>query len=71
VEAFSWWERAVSLGAAIMFFAVAIAMVLYETARAKAKRPIMKGSDGAQSYMAAYFAFFVLGVTCVMAAVFK
>jgi len=54
-----------------MFFAVAIAMVLYETARAKAKRPIMKGSDGAQSYMAAYFAFFVLGVTCVMAAVFK
>jgi hypothetical protein len=71
MESFSWLERAALLGTAIAFFAVAIAMVFYELARAKAKRPIMKGGDGAQSYLAAYFAFFVLGVTCVMAAIFK
>ena len=65
MESISWLERAALLGAAIVFLAAGVVMLFYALAhlqsRAKAKRP----------YMAAYFAFFVLGAICTLLAIFK
>ena len=48
------------MGAAIAFFGVGFAMVLYELARIKAGRTIMKGGVAAQGYYMIYLAMFVL-----------
>ena len=42
------------LGAAVVFFAVGIGMVLYEIARNKASRPILKGGNAIQLYYCGY-----------------
>jgi hypothetical protein len=56
------------LGAAAAFFAVGFALVLYELARIKAGRPIMKGGVGAQGYYMIYLAMFVLSFTTALKA---
>ena len=58
-------------GAAIAFLSDGAVMVFYELARIKAKRPIMKGDDGAQAYMSAHGALFVLGIRCMIAAIVR
>jgi divalent metal cation (Fe/Co/Zn/Cd) transporter len=50
------------LGAAVSFFAVGLALVLYELSRIKAGRPILRGGVAAQSYYMIYLAMFVLAL---------
>jgi hypothetical protein len=57
------------LGAAAGFFAVGFALVLYEMARIKAGRPILKGGVAAQSYYIVYLAMFVLAVVTAAKAI--
>ena len=71
MQSLDWLERLELAGAAIAFLAVGAAMVFYELARAGAKRPILKGGDAAQAYMSAYGALFVLGLTCMLAAIIR
>ena len=59
------------LGAAVVFFAVGIGMVLYEIARNKASRPILKGGNAIQLYYFGYLTSFVVGTVCVIAAIVK
>jgi hypothetical protein len=49
-------------GAAAVFFSVGFAMVLYELARIKAKRPILKGRQMVQIYYVTYLTMFVLAL---------
>lgn len=48
------------LGAAVAFFGVGLAMVLYELYRIRAGRPILKGSQAVQLYYMTYLVMFVL-----------
>jgi hypothetical protein len=57
------------LGAAATFFAVGVALVLYELSRIKAGRPIMRGGVGAQSYYILYLAMFVLALVTALKAI--
>jgi len=57
------------LGAAAAFFSVGFALVLYELARIKAGRPILKGGIAAQSYYIIYLAMFVLAFVTGLKAV--
>lgn len=59
------------LGAAIAFFAVGVGMILYEIARNRANRPILKGGNAIQLYYCAYLSSFVLGTVSVIAAIVK
>jgi hypothetical protein len=56
-------------GVAVVFFGVGIAMVLYELARIKAGRPILKGSQAVQLYYITYLMMFVLGTTVAISAI--
>jgi hypothetical protein len=58
-------------GAGAAFFALGMAMLLYEVARNKAKRPILNGGNAIQLYYCMYLTFFVLGATCLAALVFR
>jgi hypothetical protein len=49
-------------GAAIIFLAIGLVLVLYENRRIKAGRPILKGGVAAQSYYIIYFAMFVMAL---------
>ena len=49
--------------AAVVFFGIGLALVLYENLRIKAGRPILKAGVSAQSYYIIYFAMFVLALT--------
>jgi len=64
-------EKIQFVGAAIAFFAVGILMVLYENARIRAGRPILKGSEAVQLYYVSYLTMFVLGVTVTIAAIVR
>jgi hypothetical protein len=55
--------------AAAVLFAVGFAMVLYELARIKAGRPIMKGRDSVQIYYVTYLTMFVLAIVTAAKAV--
>jgi len=57
------------LGAAGLLFGVGLAMVLYELARTKAGRPILKGRDAVQIYYMTYLMMFVLAVATAAKAV--
>ena len=57
------------LGAAAAFFAVGLLLVLYELARIKAGRPILKGSQAVQLYYITYLTMFVLAVVTGLKAV--
>jgi divalent metal cation (Fe/Co/Zn/Cd) transporter len=57
------------LGAAAAFFAVGLALVLYELSRIKAGRPILKGGVAAQSYYIIYLAMFILAVVTAAKAI--
>jgi hypothetical protein len=56
-------------GAAVAFFGVGIAMVLYELARIKAGRPILKGSQAVQLYYVTYLTMFVLALVTALKAI--
>ncbi|HZP70798.1 MAG TPA: hypothetical protein VFB29_12710 [Pseudolabrys sp.] len=64
-------EKVQLAGAAVVFFAIGIAMILYELARNRARRPIFNGGDAIQLYYCGYLSSFVLGFTCAIAAVVK
>ena len=64
-------EKIQFVGAAVAFFAVGILMVLYENARIRAGRPILKGSEAVQLYYVSYLTMFVLGVTVTIAAIVR
>ena len=64
-------EKLQFLGAAVAFFAVGTSMILYEVARNKASRPILKGGNAIQLYYCGYLSSFVLGTVCVVAAMVK
>jgi divalent metal cation (Fe/Co/Zn/Cd) transporter len=57
------------LGAAVILFAVGIAMVLYELARIRAGRRILQGSDAVQVYWMTYLMMFALSITTALKAV--
>jgi hypothetical protein len=57
------------LGAAAAFLGVGFAMVLYELARIKAGRTILKGGVAAQSYYIVYLAMFVLALVTALKAI--
>ena len=57
------------LGAATAFFAVGLALVLYELSRIKAGRPILRGGVAAQSYYMIYLAMFVLALVTALKAI--
>ena len=57
------------LGAAAAFFAVGLALVLYELSRIKAGRPILRGGVAAQSYYIIYLVMFVLALVTVLKAI--
>ena len=61
-------EKLGLLGAAAAFFGVGLAMVLYELARIKAGRPILKGRDAVQLYYVTYLTMFVLGFVTALKA---
>jgi len=46
-------------------------MVLYENARIRAGRPILKGSEAVQLYYVSYLTMFVLGATVTIAAIVR
>jgi len=46
-------------------------MVLYELARNKAGRPILKGSQAVQLYYITYLMMFVLGTTVTISAIVR
>ena len=56
-------------GAAVVFFGAGLAMVLYEIARNKAGRPILKGSQAIQLYYVTYLTMFVLAVATGLKAI--
>ena len=58
-------------GVAVVFFGVGLAMVLYELARIKAGRPILKGSQAVQLYYITYLMMFVLGTTVTISAIVR
>jgi hypothetical protein len=62
-------EKIQLAGAAIVFFAISVAMILYEIARNRAKRPIMGGSNAIQLYYCGYLSSLVLGVVCTIAVI--
>ena len=57
------------LGAAAAFFAVGLALVLYELSRIKAGRPILRGGVAAQSYYIIYLTMFVLALVTALKAI--
>jgi divalent metal cation (Fe/Co/Zn/Cd) transporter len=56
-------------GASVACFGVGIAMVLYELARLKSGRPILKGSPAVQLYYITYLVMFVLGLATGLKAI--
>ena len=56
-------------GASVAIFGVGIAMVLYELARIKAGRPILKGSQAVQLYYVTYLTMFVLALVTGLKAI--
>jgi hypothetical protein len=56
---------------ALAFLAAAIAMLLYETSRARAGRPVFDGRETITLYWLAYLTFAVLGLTSGIAAVVR
>ena len=56
-------------GASVAFFGVGIAMVLYELARIKAGRPILRGSQAVQLYYVTYLTMFVLALVTGLKAI--
>jgi len=62
----------VQLGsAAIVLLALAGTMVIYERARQNAKRPLFDGREIVTLYWVGYLTFFVLGLTCAVAAIVR
>jgi hypothetical protein len=57
------------LGASAVFFAVGLALVLYELPRIKAGRPILKGGTAAQSYYIIYLVMFALALVTALKAI--
>ena len=57
------------LGATVSFFAVSLALVLYELSRIKAGRPILRGGVAAQSYYIIYLVMFVLALVTAAKAI--
>jgi hypothetical protein len=57
------------VGAAVAFFGVGIAMLLYELARTKAGRPILNGSQAVQVYYMTYLTMFVLAIVTATKAI--
>ena len=57
------------LGATVSFFAVSLALVLYELSRIKAGRPILRGGVAAQSYYIIYLVMFVLAFVTALKAI--
>ncbi len=64
-------EKIAQLGAAAGLTAVGIAMVLYESRRIKAKRPIANGGDAVQLYWIGYLSLFVIAFTLIVAAIIR
>jgi len=62
-------EKLGLLGAAVAFFGVSLVMVLYELARIKAGRPILKGSQAVQLYYISYLTMFVLALVTRLKAI--
>jgi hypothetical protein len=60
-------EKLQFVGAAIAFFAVGTLIVVYESFRVSAGRPILNGSAAVQLYYVSYLTMFVLGVTVAVA----
>ena len=56
-------------GASVAFFGVGIAMVLYELARIKAGRRILRGSQAVQLYYVTYLTMFVLAFITALKAI--
>ena len=56
-------------GASVAFFGVGIAMVLYELARIKAGRRILRGSQAVQLYYVTYLTMFVLALVTGLKAI--
>jgi hypothetical protein len=56
-------------GAAVAFFGVGFAMLLYELSRIKAGNRILKGSDAVQLYYVTYLTMFVLAFTTGLKAI--
>ena len=57
------------LGASADFFAVGLALVLYELSRIEAGRPILKGGTAAQSYYIIYLVMFALALVTALKAI--
>jgi divalent metal cation (Fe/Co/Zn/Cd) transporter len=57
------------LGASVAFFAVGLALVLYELKRIKEGRPILKGGVAAQSYYIIYLVMFALALVTALKAI--
>ena len=57
------------LGGAVAFFSLGFAMVLYESARIKAGRPILQGSQAVQLYYVTYLTMFVLALVTALKAI--
>jgi uncharacterized membrane protein YtjA (UPF0391 family) len=62
-------EKLGLLGAAAVFFGVGLAMVLYELARIKAGRPILKGRNAVQLYYVTFLTMFVVSLVTGLKAV--
>jgi len=65
MESIGWLERAALLSGAIVFIAAGVVMLFYELARLQSR------ARANRHYLAAYFAFFVLGAACTMLAILK
>ena len=57
------------IGASAMFLAIGGLLVFYEWSRAKAGRPILKGSEAVQLYYISYLTMFVLAVVTTAKAI--
>ena len=62
-------EKLGLLGAAAALFGVGLAIVLYELARNKSGRPILKGSQAVQLYYVTYLTMFVLAFITALKAI--
>ena len=62
-------EKLGLLGAAVAFFGVSLVMVLYELARIKGGRPILKGSQAVQLYYISYLTMVVLALVTRLKAI--
>ena len=62
-------ETLLLIAASAGFIAIGALLVFYEWSRAKAGRPILKGSEAVQLYYVSYLTMFVLGVVTAAKAI--